>query len=130
MKTHPNTSSQYRELCMVNQVTCNNSQMLEIFIYMSVFFLRVSFLCSTRVSIFFTFGAGFLEKCAAFINDFFRVFKEIRSSKVSGEMTLKIQGYRLEILFSVKYSKLALNSQSLLINRHRRYFRDVNAAGV
>ena len=29
---------------MVNQVTCNNSQMLEIFIYVSVFFFTCTFL--------------------------------------------------------------------------------------
>jgi len=129
MKKHPNTNSQYRELCMVNQVTCNNSQILEIFIYVSVLFLLVSF---SQHKFFVTAGAGFLEKCAAFINDFScRVLKEIRSNKFGEETTLEDpefdSPYRLKILFSAKCSKLA---QILVINRHRRYFRGVNAAGA
>jgi hypothetical protein len=80
----------------------------------------------------FTSGAGFLEKCAAFINDFScRVLKEIRSKKVGGQTALEDpefdSQYGLEILFSAKCSKLA---QGLVINRHRRYFRGVNAAGA
>jgi hypothetical protein len=70
-----------------------------------------------------------------FINDVScRVLKEIRSSEVGREKTLEDSDfdsqYRLEMLFSAKCSKVALNSQNLVINRHGKYFRSVNAAGV
>jgi hypothetical protein len=71
----------------------------------------------------------------SFFNDFSCiVLKEIPSSEVGRETTLEDPGfdsqYWLEILFSAICSKLALNSQNLVINRNRRYFRGVNAAGV
>jgi hypothetical protein len=63
-----------------------------------------------------------------------RVLKKIRSSAVGTETTLEDPGfdsqYRLEMLFSVKCSKLALNSQNLVINRHGKHFRGVNEAGA
>jgi len=70
-----------------------------------------------------------------FINDVScGVLKEIRNSEVGRETTLEDPGfdsqYRLEKLFSAKYLKLALNSQKLVINRHRKYFRGVNAAAA